>query len=591
MATSSQFPTSNDNIVYWLECILNSQNIANNTSNVTVKVWVKRTNTGYTTYGTGTCSCTIDGNHYSAGITSDQKITSTAITLFTKTLDITHNADGAKTLAMSASINHSQFTASSHSWSYALTTIPRASSISSFPDFTIGNNVTISISRQSDSFTHDLTFKVGSTTIKSVTGVGTSYTLAAADQEPIYATIPSATSATVTLTCQTKSGSTNIGSAVSDTAKATVSSSIIPTAAFGAPTEANSTVTNVVGTGKFVRGLSKINLSISGTAQKSASITSYHIVYLNATYNGSSLTTGTINWTSTSVTGYVTDSRGRNSNTVTLNLTALAYHVPQITSFTVQRCLVDGTVNDLGTYAKIVIGANVSSLINSTEKNSIIANVYSRARGSTDWGSTKKTLTGTTSISNTSYNLSGYLADSSYEFKLTVVDKFNTTFTIILLATGIVVMSWGKEGMSAGKVYDEVQGGAFQAGGDAYVDGSLKVGGTNVVESGSNTNGTYIKYYDGTMICTKQVTQTVSTTNAWGTLFESTAQINFGAWAAAFMAIPTVFTQNVNSYSAGWLEKLSDCTATNIGTAYFCRPTSISNASITIHLVGIGRWK
>ena len=115
MAVSSNFPTSNQYIVYWIEMIQNSQSIANNRSNVTVRVRAKRTNVGYTTYGSGTVYCTINGVRYTAGITSNQKITNSSITLFSKTLNIPHNSDGSKTLSMSASISHSRFTTSTHS--------------------------------------------------------------------------------------------------------------------------------------------------------------------------------------------------------------------------------------------------------------------------------------------------------------------------------------------------------------------------------------------------------------------------------------------------------------------------------------------
>ena len=46
-AVSGNFATDNTYIVYWIEIIQNSQNIVNNTTNVTVKVWCKRTNTGF----------------------------------------------------------------------------------------------------------------------------------------------------------------------------------------------------------------------------------------------------------------------------------------------------------------------------------------------------------------------------------------------------------------------------------------------------------------------------------------------------------------------------------------------------------------
>jgi len=61
-------------IVYWIEMIQNSQSISGNYSNVTVRVWCKRTNTGYTTYETAPVIVLIAGTAYSAGITNSQTI-------------------------------------------------------------------------------------------------------------------------------------------------------------------------------------------------------------------------------------------------------------------------------------------------------------------------------------------------------------------------------------------------------------------------------------------------------------------------------------------------------------------------------------
>ena len=97
MATSENFNTSNQYIKYRIVVTENSTSVANNTSNVTVTVQVWRTNQGYTTYGTGTCYCTIDGTQYSASITLDQKFTYNSYTpVFSKNLDIAHNSNGSK---------------------------------------------------------------------------------------------------------------------------------------------------------------------------------------------------------------------------------------------------------------------------------------------------------------------------------------------------------------------------------------------------------------------------------------------------------------------------------------------------------------
>lgn len=140
MATSGNFSTTNKYIVYWMEANVQSQSIEGNSSSVNVKVWVKRTNSGYTTYGSGTCYCTINGSQYSASITSGQKITNSPIVLFDRTVAVGHNEDGGKTLGISASVSHSQFSSGTNGWNYGLPTIPRASRLGMISNFTIDGN-------------------------------------------------------------------------------------------------------------------------------------------------------------------------------------------------------------------------------------------------------------------------------------------------------------------------------------------------------------------------------------------------------------------------------------------------------------------
>lgn len=133
MGKSGALSTSNQYVKYNIEIIQNSQSIANNTSNVTVKVRFYRTNTGYETYGTGTVYCKINGTQYSASVTPSQKITNSGIVLFSKTLNISHGTDGKKTLTCSAWIDiNAPLTSSEQSYSQALTTIPRYAKITTF---------------------------------------------------------------------------------------------------------------------------------------------------------------------------------------------------------------------------------------------------------------------------------------------------------------------------------------------------------------------------------------------------------------------------------------------------------------------------
>ena len=238
MATSSAMSTTNDKIKYKITITQNSQSVANNTSNVTVSVRVYRTNTGYTTYGTGTVYCTINGTQYTESITSSDKITNSGIVLFSKTLNISHNADGTKTLATSARITHDQFSSSSQSYSQALTTIPRATTPTvSASSVDMGKSITINMARASSSFDHTLTYKFGSATgtIGSDLGTSKAWTVPLS----LASQIPKGTSGTCTITCKTYNGSTLIGTkTVSFTAK--VPSSVVPTIGSVAVADTNS---------------------------------------------------------------------------------------------------------------------------------------------------------------------------------------------------------------------------------------------------------------------------------------------------------------------------------------------------------------
>ena len=135
MAVSPTFNTSNQFIKYRIVVEETNINTNDNNSTVNVKVQAWRTNTGYTTDGNGSCSCTIDGNQYSSSWSyqDGHAITYNSFTtLFNKDVTINHNADGSKTINVSASISHATFNTSSNGFDVALTTIPRYANITSF---------------------------------------------------------------------------------------------------------------------------------------------------------------------------------------------------------------------------------------------------------------------------------------------------------------------------------------------------------------------------------------------------------------------------------------------------------------------------
>lgn len=114
---------------------------------------------------------------------------------------------------------------------------------------------------------------------------------------------------------------------------------------------------------------------------------------------------------------------------------------------------------------------------------------------------------------------------------------------------------------------------------------------------GTNANGTYYKYPDGTLICTKRVNfgniQSSGWT-AWGAWYESTTVYDAGDWPVAFTEVPTLSATQVQSgtYTGVAVAELwMDRTASKIGKTYFYRPSAASTNSVTYDFIGIGKWK
>ena len=445
MATSSAMSTTNDKIKYKITITQNSQSVANNTSNVTVSVRVYRTNTGYTTYGTGTVYCTINGTQYTEAITSSDKITSSGIVLFSKTLNITHNADGTKTLATSARITHDQFSSSSQSYSQALTTIPRATTPTvSATSVNMGASITINMPRASSSFDHTLTYKFGSATgtIGSDLGTSSAWTVPLS----LASQIPNGTSGACTITCKTYNGSTLIGTkTVSFTAK--VPSSVVPT--FGSVAVADTNTAYATQFGSLVQGKSKAKFTITASGAYGSTITAYKTVIEGKTYTGASPTTAVLTGSgNVTATITVTDSRGRTATTEkTFN--RIPYSAPKITAFSAVRADAAGTENYEGMNGKISVAFSIAAVSN---KNTSSYKIEYKKQTATAWTSLENG-TGYT-LNKTIITGAVFDTNSAYDVRLTVTDYFGSITRTASLPTAFTLLDFNASGrgVAFGKV-------------------------------------------------------------------------------------------------------------------------------------------
>lgn len=428
----------------------NSQNIANNTSNITVKVTASWT---YGSYNKNSKSgwLKIDGTTYdfTSSFNTGQS-TSGSQVLFTKTVNITHASDGKKTLSCSASytsgVSSGTVTASA---SKTLTTIPRKSTLSVGGTLTLGKEITFAITRKSTSLKHKLTYKCSSDTGYILGTSSTTVTtesigwIPAIEDFAEYNTKGTTLSFTFTLT--TYSGSTSIGTDAK-TVTVSIPSSVVPSISKITLSEASSTVPSGYG---YVKDHSKLKVATTSAGIYGSTIKTVSVKFDSVTYSGSSITTNTLRYSGTrTVTVTVTDSRGRKA-TGTASANVQAYSEPVINSFTVVRCKADGSLDEQGEYMLISFNASITALGNKNARNVVI-----RYKKSSEANYTE------VPISTSAYSFSGSLqpiaadSGSSYNVGFDVADTFATVTKNLLLQSAFTILNFKADGtgVGAGKV-------------------------------------------------------------------------------------------------------------------------------------------
>lgn len=106
-----------------------------------------------------------------------------------------------------------------------------------------------------------------------------------------------------------------------------------------------------------------------------------------------------------------------------------------------------------------------------------------------------------------------------------------------------------------------------------------------IIESGSNANGNYIKYYDGTMICYNTYSDTINITSQYeGVYYANTGDITF---PVEFYAKPLIYTQT-NLAGGGFT--YYGFNKTNF-SGFVWKIQSKSSANVEMYWLAIGRWK
>lgn len=411
-------------------------------------------------------------------------------TLASGSKNIYHNADGTKSFSYSFSqdfgITYSGAAVGTKTGNGTGTLDPiyRSSVLGTINAFTIGNAITIPITKYSSSFYDVLTISVGGTVVKTVNGItnNASITFTTTELNNIYAKLPSATSGTFTfkLTTKTSSSGSVVGTS-SKTVKGTISSTIKPGISNFSLVENNSAISTKFGL--LIQNKTQLKGTITASAGTGSSIDEYKTTINGATYTSSSFVTGVLKTSgSNSYLVTVTDKRGRTASlSGTFNVTA--YSSPTISNFKVVRSNASGNEDDEGAYAKVICSATINALSNKNDKT---FKLEYKKRSATTW-TTAETYTAGYTYTLTNKIISGISTEDTYDFRLTATDYFGSAIKTLSLSTAFTILDIKADGtgIAFGKVATKT--GVFDNGfKETYLSNDTYLGGQDNDDSEKN---------------------------------------------------------------------------------------------------------
>lgn len=474
--------TANEYISSKIEWSSKADN-TNNRSTVTAALYYRRTNSGYTTYGYRYCSITINGVKCSANgaitITEHEWVKAAE-----GTVTVDHNSDGTKSIDISAEgyVGGTTLKSTSCSGTAKLDSIPRASTITSAGNVTLGNKCSVKWTPMAKSFRYKLEFSLGDwsyttgaihpNATSAYTYTGYTIPLDVAKQ------ITSATTGTMTVTLYTYSDSgakTQVGSASSKTFTVKVPSN----------SDTNPSVSMVLSpvgslpsafAGLYIQGKTKVKATLFADGKYDADIKSYSMKVEGTSYPG--LTSGYLSqYGNIKVYGEALDTRGNVGNT-SREISVFPYSKPKITVSVCGRCDSAGNLSDSGTYLRIKAAMEYSSVVvGGVQKNFCMIRYRYKTAAATsysDW----TTILGKGSAKNvdTGALLNGALsADTTYVVEIMAIDDIREYAVASFdIPTETVYMHRTKNAMGLGK-YAEGEN-LLDVGWDARFMGEIFIG-------------------------------------------------------------------------------------------------------------------
>lgn len=341
----------------------------------------------------------------------------------------------------------------------------------------------------------------------------------------------------------------------------------------------------------WIKNKSILKGTITASGISGSSIKSYtsKLSDFSTIYNTNPFTTKplTISGTRT-ITSYVTDTRGRKSVDKTQEIIVVDYFTPAFKNTNVKRCNEDGTINESGNYAKVSCEYKISPINNLNTKSLTIAMGTGQPQSIelTDYEGTIEIVL-----------FNGLEQSSTYEFSFNLTDIFGTTKQVFILGVAKKALSLyydkvNKEyGVAMGEKATKT---GFVCNLITNFKKSVLINNNPIIESGSNDNGEYVKFYDGTMICRKTCTGSADINKSWGTMYDTgdgTGElISLGDYPKPFVGKRPQMLPLFAGANSCFVASIRHQSNSFVGHIILASPRSKS-VNYTIDIIAIGRWK
>lgn len=370
---------------------------------------------------------------------------------------IVHDSTGEKTFTISVSAGIYNWSPNcSGSGTFELDRIARTSTLST-NDGVLGTELTLSIDRQNDSFTHSIMYKCGTASeyiCQKAASTSLNWTppLSLANQNTTGTTV------SITFTTTTYSGDTSIGTS-STTITCSIPDSIVPSCSLSlervAVIKERYTRTWWDNKPGYYQGLTKIKVDVTATEVYGSAITSCTTKIDDSVYNGTSFTADAPKKSgSVVITTTVKDKRGRTataSETITVNPCSSCQAINLIGL----RCDQDGTLNDRGEYIWIQSAFNSGYCASNTD-GFCKTTYYYKKTSSDEWVEMEDAALVNVSVwphedsdEKTNFIIQAETV-SSYDIKMVVTDYFTSATITNRISTAFSLMHWNAQGNSIG---------------------------------------------------------------------------------------------------------------------------------------------